>query len=140
VGFIVKAHGRWNRAGEYGCLYTSLTLQGARAEFQRYVARAAAGTGLAPRELVSLDVDITPVVDLTDPASSPVSIRSPFLTGDEPDDLESCRTLADYIRALGNSAIIAPSAALQGEKNLVIYIDGPARNLGLSVGGARVPL
>jgi RES domain-containing protein len=140
AGFIVKAQGRWNRAGEYGCLYTSLTQDGARAEFHRYVARAGAGAGLAPRDLVSLEVDVTPVADLTDPASSPVSIRSRFLTGDEPDHLEACRALADSLRSLGHAGIITPSAAAKGEKNLVIYIDGPARDLGLGVGGDRVPL
>jgi len=140
AGFILKAQGRWNRAGEYGCLYTSLTQDGARAEFERYVSRAGARAHLAPRELVSIDVDVAPVADLTDPASSPVSVRSRFLTGDDSEHLEACRAIADYLRVQGNVALIVPSAAASGEKNLVIYIDGLARDLGLSVGGDREPL
>ena len=63
---------------------------------------------------------------------------STFLTGDAPDEIESCRSLADYLRAEGFVAILAPSAALAGERNLMIYLDRPPRRLDLEVGKERI--
>lgn len=141
VGFILKARGRWNREGEYGCIYTSLKKKGARAEYHKYLQKSEVNAKkLKPRELVSIEVEISPIVDLT--VSNPLSIspKASFLIGDRPDDLESCRTLADSLRAEGYAGIIVPSASCKGEKNLIIYTDGPPRNLSLEVGGERIPL
>ena len=142
VGYILKARGCWNRAGEYGCIYTSLTEGGAKAEYRKYLSTAGIRKIglLKPRELVSLIVEISPVMDLTDRKSSPVSPKASFLVSDKPEDLESCRALADTLRAQGYVGILAPSAAQPGERNLVIYIDGPSRNVFLDVGPDRKPL
>jgi hypothetical protein len=142
VGYILKARGRWNREGDYGCIYTSLTKRGAKAEYRKYLHRAGvARIGLLrPRDLVSLLVEVSPVVDLTDKTESPVSPKEPFLIGDGPDDLDACRSLADTLRAQGYAAILTPSAAMTDEKNLVIYIDGPSRNVFLEVGPDRIAL
>lgn len=140
VGFILKAEGRWNRAGEYGCLYTSLSREGARAEYEKYLARLNVPHGLNPRELVTIRVAVEPVTDLTDGRSSPLPVDAPFLTGDDARDIEACRSLADYLRSRGVVALITPSAALLGEKNLVIYVDGPSRQIDLAAGPDRVPL
>ena len=101
--YLLLASGRWNRAGEYGCLYTSLTRAGAAAEFRKYLQAAGAGEGFPtrPRELVSLRVTVEPVLDLTDPFTSPVPTSSHFLTADDDASLESCRALADALRAQG---------------------------------------
>ncbi len=142
VGYILKSAGRWNRAGLYGCLYTSLTQEGALAELRKYLQRAGISdpAALKARVLVSLKVRVENVVDLTDPKTSPIDPASPFLTGDDPQDLQSCRRLADTLRAQGCSGIIAPSAAAPGSKNLVIYFDGPARDVDIDVGGDAIPI
>lgn len=142
MGYILRADGRWNRPGVYGCLYTSLTRKGVLAEFHKYRRRANVhGSGLIPpREIVSVVVDVNPVLDLTSAKMSPISPSAPFLTGDDPRDIEACRSLADSLRAQGFSGIVAPSAAAEGEKNLVIYIDGPARRVSLDVGHDRIPI
>lgn len=112
-----------------------------RAEYEKTLRnRGLEGFDLAPREIVSIRVDLEPVADLTDEDVSPVAPDKPFLTGDEPADLEACRALADSLRNDGFVGIIAPSAALAGARNLVIYIDGLAKNIRLDDGGNRIPL
>lgn len=101
---------------------------------------ASSGFRVGRREIVSIRADLEPVVDLTKEDTSPVSPEEPLLTGDEPADLEACRALADSLRKDGFVGIIAPSAALPGGKNLIIYIDGLAGNIRLDEGGDRVPI
>lgn len=78
------------------------------------------------------------MVDLTNINTSPVPPDAAFLTGDLPQDIEQCRDFADALRAAGYVGIIAPSAADPGEKNLAIYIDGPASGIYLEDGGERI--
>lgn len=122
------AEGRWNRRGEYACLYTALTRPGALAELAR--ARAHYGTALGPRELVSIDVTLSPVLDLTDRAAlrraaegAGVSSDAALLAADGEGPLEHCRRMADWARAEGFTALLVPSAAATGATNLVIYFD-----------------
>lgn len=119
----------------------SIIKEGAIAEYEKYLVRENANPiNVKPREIVAVKVDINPVLDLTSKKSSLVPLSSPFLVGDDPDDLEKCRILADTAREQGYAAIIVPSAALTGEKNLIIYIDGVAGNIQLDDGGKRLPL
>jgi hypothetical protein len=125
----------------YGCLYTSLTKTGAIKEFQKSL--RAASLEQYPRkerDLVSILVELEPVADLTDPETSPVPVDAPYLTGDDPAHYEACWALADLLRAQGYVAILSPSAANPGAKNLNIYIDGVAGNIRLREGGDRTPI
>lgn len=141
VGYILRASGRWNRAGVYGCLYTSLTERGARAEYSKQLKSSGIeGIAIKPRDLVSILVDVEPVADLTSRRISPIAPDEPFLTGDERASLEACRTLADTLRAEGFVGLLVPSAAATAEKNLVIYIDGPPDRVRLDDGGDRMRL
>lgn len=67
VGFILLARGRWNRHDEYGCLYTSLSREGALAEYTREIRRLGiAASADQPKDLVTLNVGVARVLDLTD--------------------------------------------------------------------------
>lgn len=138
-GFLLKAAGRWNRRGKYGCLYTALTRDGALAELRKARARRAVRRG-RPRDLVSVRVvRVSPVLDLTDPAERR-KMRIPLsaATGDDAADIERCRDVADRARDAGYRALLVPSAAARGTVNLVIYTDAPASDLELESGPDRI--
>ncbi len=142
VGFILLARGRWNRYAEYGCLYTWLSPDGARAEYLKELRRIAiAATDDQPKELVSLSVGVAHVLDLTDARQRRTFGGSlQILTGDSDDDLESCRLIADLARLESYDAILSPSAAMHGVRNLNLYIDGRAGHVRLMEGPDRIPL
>ncbi len=122
-------------------LYTSLAQKGAIAELEKALLRPKSKKFRhRNRNLVSILVDLDPVIDLTDRKTNPVSPTAPFLTGDDSKDYEACWALADLLRAEGYVAILSPSAPLRGEKNLNIYIDGIAGNINLRDGGDRKPI
>ncbi len=150
VGYILRASGRWNRAGEYGCLYTAVSADGAREEYLRYLAALNfKPEDDAPRDLVSLQVRVSRVLDLTsrtirNKVAAMLGLDGTLpidrLRGDEPADLSLCLAIADWARAQGYVAIMSPSAASRGSKNLNIYIDvaGPS-HLRLDAGPDREP-
>jgi RES domain-containing protein len=92
------ARGRWNRYAEYGCLYTSLSPEGARAEYAKELRRIGIDAEAdQPKDLVSLTVGVARVLDLTDPdRRKHFGIALETLTGDAEDDLESCRIVAEW--------------------------------------------
>lgn len=103
------------------CVYTALTPEGAIAELDKHAAEFAGRS--RRRDLVSLRVDVTDILDLTG-ARTRVRLGVPAgaLTGDGDDDLVFCRALArrEVLRG-AYGAILAPSAALPGGVNLMIY-------------------
>src|ERR1700731_4635211 len=121
--------GRWNRRGEYGCLYTSLTRAGAIAEYHKELAKV---SGISaeedhPRDLVSIHVVAKRVLDLTKPAvRKRMGVSLETITGDRVPDIDACRAIADLARLQGYRGILSPSAAADGMKNLNLYIDGRA--------------
>jgi RES domain-containing protein len=122
------SEGRWNRRGEFAALYTALSREGALAEYRK--ARKVSGTALDPRELVSIDVEVDPVLDLRSiDAYRSLAERAgeaehpAFLTETTPHAYEHCRRLAEVARADGYTALVVPSAAAAGEANLVVFVD-----------------
>lgn len=142
VGHILKAAGRWNRQGLYGCLYTSLTLEGVRAEFTKVITSSGiSASGYPPQEAVLLAASIGNVLDLSDQAHQRrVGADLNLLTLDTPAALAHCRDVADRARKTGHQAILSASAARPGALNLNIYVDGPASAVQLEYGGRRVLL
>jgi RES domain-containing protein len=142
VGFILLARGRWNRHDEYGCLYTSLSREGAFAEYVKELRRLGIESNAdQPKDLVTLNVGVARVLDLTDTRErARFGVSLDTLTGDGEDDLESCRLVADLARLANYDAILSPSASLAGEHNLNLYIDGRADHLRLMEGSERAPL
>jgi len=142
IGYILRASGRWNRAGLYGALYTSLSMGGALAELKKNCLISGITLGdLAPRDLVSIEVKCDPVFALTRPASRrKVDITLKQLRNDSPESIEQCRIIADWSRQQGYRAILTPSAAQKEAQNLIIFFEGPAERLELDEGGKRFPV
>ncbi len=142
IGFILLARGRWNRHDEYGCLYTSLSREGVFAEYAKELRRLGIEASAdQAKDLVTLNIAVARVLDLTAARGRErFGISLATLTGDEEDDLESCRLVADLARLAGYDAILSPSASLVGERNLNLYIDGRADHLRLMEGPDRIPL
>lgn len=123
LGWILKgARGRWNtRRPRLPCVYTSLTPQGAIAEFEKHIAEY---TGPRRRDLVSLHVKVGPVLNLTSwLVRKRVGIGLETMESDAPVDLARCRSVARENILHGRyRAILAPSAPSPGAVNLMIYV------------------
>jgi RES domain-containing protein len=141
-GYVLRARGRWNRAGQYGALYLALTADGARAEHAKYAAATALnGLPFGPHELVSLDVSVTAALDLTDPATlRRFGVTTAALREEGAAGHERCREFADLARAGGTYVLFVPSAPLAGATNLIIYSDVPPSVCQLDVGPDRLPI
>lgn len=141
LGWILRAaRGRWNlRRPRLPCLYTSLTPEGAVAEFRKQIAEYGAPIR---RDLVSVDVAVGPVLDLTRPrVLARLGVDPGVLTGDRPGDLVACRELARRNVLHGPyRAILSPSASLAGAANLMVYIESTNGIQELMNGPDRVPI
>ena len=119
--FSRSAGERWNPAGEFGALYTTLVEN----DIKREMERAAEKRGITPmdplpRDIVTIAVSLHNVLDLTDPAT----LRILKFTADELTEGSYERT-CDLARAFfkaGIEGIVVPSAIGRG-KNLVIYTE-----------------
>ena len=109
------------------------------AEYRKYTAGAHASRRIDMRDLVSVRVNrIGPVFDLmNEEQRSAAGVALHTLTSDEPDDLETCRTVADWARSEGHQGLLVPSAVRSDETNLTIYIDGPVSNIDIDEGPDR---
>jgi RES domain-containing protein len=120
----LNAGGRFNPPNEFGALYTSLEPNTAAKE----VARGLRQRGVDPDQfpegawwVYELEVKLESVLDLTDadvlqksgiPENSLIGI-----------DVNATRQIAAETRKRGYEALLVPSAAVAGSKNLVIFLD-----------------
>ena len=145
LGWIQLARGRWNtQRPRLACLYTALTREAALGEYHKHFRWSGLGAGgtIKPRDLVSLVVDVEPVLDLTDPeVLQRLNIaNASMLTGDTPSHHALCRRIArDAVRD-GYRAIHAPSAAVEGERTLMIYPESQHGRVRVRNGPDRIPL
>ena len=141
LGWILKgARGRWNsRRPRLPCIYTALTPEGAIAEYERHVAAYGAPRR---RDLVSLRVAVGPVLDLTSRfVRRRFGIGLDAVVGDAAADLAACRTLARrHVLHGDHRAILAPSAALDGAVNLMIFVASTSGIQELADGADRVTI
>jgi RES domain-containing protein len=124
----VQNGGRYNSPGVTGVLYTSVASETAIGE----VARGLIARGINPQSydagdwwLYELEVSLDAVLDLTDPAvTSQLEVNSQNLVQADP---SYARQIGKQANDAGYEAMIVPSAAHPGEKNLVIFLGTAAR-------------
>jgi RES domain-containing protein len=136
-----RARGRWNtQRPRISCPYTAYTEHGALAEYDKLAREPAYGH--QPRDLVSVVIDLEPVLDLTDlRVQARYRITAEQMCGDRPADLVAChRVVRQAILMDTYRAIRAPSAAAEGEINLMIYPESQHGRLLLANGPARRPI
>ncbi|MGA8870283.1 MAG: RES family NAD+ phosphorylase [Candidatus Acidiferrales bacterium] len=120
----LKAGGRFNPPNEFGALYTSLEAAIAAKE----VARGLRQRGIDPDQfpdgawwVYELEVKLDSVLDLTDAVVLQKSgLSESSLTGG---DIRQTREIAAEARKHGYEALLVPSAAASGSRNLVIFLD-----------------
>jgi hypothetical protein len=125
-------------AAPHACLYTSYTADGALAEYEK-LARGEAGYASRPRDLVSVQVDVEPVLDLTDPRNQArYNITERQMRG--LGHVVCHRVVREAVLRDGFRAIRAPSAAVDGVVNLMIYPESHEGRLRYSDGPDRLPI
>jgi len=120
----LKAGGRFNPPNEFGALYTSLDPKTAAQE----VARGLSARGIEPEQfpegawwVYELEVKLESVLDLTNvDVLQKSGLQGNSLTGS---DVSATRQIAGEARKRGYEALLVPSAAVAGSKNLVIFLD-----------------
>lgn len=114
--------GRWNVKGKFGAIYTTLTKEGCRAEFERGLAigRISPEGARKTRDMVEIEVNLSRVFDFTRKENlERMGVTRKDLASDDP---TICQLLAMIIYKAGFEGVLVPSAAGTGT-NLVIYPD-----------------
>jgi len=139
AGWMQMARGRWNtQRPRIACLYTAYTAFGALGEYDK-LAASEVGYASRPRDLVSIRVDVEPVLDLLDAA---VRERYAVTTAElMVGRYTAChRLVRQAVLREGFRAIRAPSAAVPGETNLMIYPESQHGRLRYADGASRVAI
>lgn len=114
--------GRYHRRGGPGAWYASDQEQAAWAELFRHFTDEGVGPFEVRRRVGAVDVAGLEVLDLTDEAvRSSLGLTMEDLTGE---DYARAQEVADAARAAGFGGILAPSAAMEGRRTLVVFATG----------------
>ncbi|HEX8361628.1 MAG TPA: RES family NAD+ phosphorylase [Longimicrobium sp.] len=144
IGWMELARGRWNtQRPRLACLYTAITRAGAIAEYRKHFEEAGLTreTRPKPRDLVSITVDVSPVLNLTsDTVLRDLRLSGSALTGPRRTAYPLCHRVAREAVDGGYRAILAPSAAREGERVLLVYPEASHGKLLLRNGPDRIPL
>jgi RES domain-containing protein len=112
--------GRWNPPQSFATLYLADRKSTVEAEFRRMAGRQGLDpTQFLPRRIYRLTVELKAVVDLTDPEVLPKGLADLDFGSD---DLSSTQGVGEAAQYLGREAILAPSAAGEGNV-LAVFID-----------------
>jgi len=111
--------GRYHRVGGSGVWYASSSEAGAWAELFRHHEPGAVSPFEVRRLIGRVRVRDMNVLDLTN-----VMVREALRVSDgdlSGDDLTRCQVIAEQARAAGYDGVLAPSAALDGQKTLAVF-------------------
>ncbi len=112
--------GRWNPSQSFATLYLADQKSTVEAEFRRMADRQGLDPAqFLPRRIYRLEVELQAVVDLTRSASLPQALANLDLSSD---DLTATQAVGEAAQYLGREAILAPSAAGEGNV-LAVFID-----------------
>lgn len=138
--YMQRARGRWNlQRPRIACLYTAYTRAGTLAEYDKIV-RGDPAYRHRPRDLVSILVDVEPVLDLLDTA-----LQAHYgVSQDEmvaPSYSTCHRTVRRAILEDGYRAIRAPSASgLREQHTLMLYPERSGGRCSAVNGPDRIPI
>lgn len=111
--------GRYHRVGGPGVWYASSSQNAAWAELFRHHAPGGVSPLEVTRRIGGARVRRLRVLDLTNARVREIlGISERELTGD---DLTHCQQVAEYARNSGYDAILAPSAALDGQRTIAVF-------------------
>lgn len=117
-----KNGGRFNRAGQYGALYTSVDRKTAEAEVGFRLGLPV--SSLKDFRVTTIAVELDSILDLSDPLIQKDMGTTPSaIASDSAADKAKLLKIADKARALGYEAILSPSARDPTGKNLSVYPD-----------------
>lgn len=116
--------GRYNAPGEFGALYCSFEKDTASTEVSKGLRAVGQNPATYPEGawgLFELAIEAHEVLDLThEETLARLGLQSAMLTGPHP---EVTQRLGREARDAGYQAILAPSAAVPGGKNLILFLD-----------------
>ena len=112
--------GRWNPPQSFATLYLADRKATIEGEFRRMARRQGLDPGqFLPRRIYRIEVELQAVIDLTQTTSLPDALSDLEFSSD---DLTATQAIGEAGQYLGREAILAPSAAGEGNV-LAVFID-----------------
>ena len=134
-GFILEASGRWNWK-RYACLYTSTSKDGVLAEFVKDRRRTPGYS--KPHDICSIDVEIENVLNLTHwKTRDSLNISKDKIISDSINSKRLCKQIGEKAIHEGYNGILAPSAAIENEKNLMVFPSTFSDQIDICLGSER---